>query len=462
MKDDRDLKAFGDSPEKLELLEYLLAEEGIEHSEVTSIQPRAATEGEIPLSFAQQRLWFLDQMDSARGAYNIPAAYALKGRLNVEVLERSLNEIVLRHEVLRTVFQSQDGKPFQLIGSRQLPALSLVDLSNVPDASKELEVRRLSAENAERPFELAQGPLFRASLLRLGEEQHILLLCMHHIIADGWSMGVLFKELSGLFEAFAAGSPSALAELPIQYADFAIWQRRWLQDAVLETQLDYWKHRLSGLTGEPILPGDRPRPPLQTYRGAGRSFVIGADLTRRLNVLSRTENATLFMLLLAAFKVLLYRYSGQDHIAVGSPIANRNRTETEDLIGFFVNTLVLYTDLSGDPSFRELLARVRETAVGAYAHQDFKRQVLMRIAAHSRFPHSGENFPEAGIPGQIRMQNQSVDKEPDQLLRLGPIPIGNWRPDRDLIPAAVAVKQDLECSQQKNEQGHILAAAQQH
>jgi NRPS condensation-like uncharacterized protein len=362
--------------DKLRLLEYLLAEEGIGDSEAKRIEPRGEA-CDIPLSFAQQRLWFLDQMGSDRAVYNIPEAYYLTGPLNLAAFQCAINEIICRHEVLRTTFRSQDGQPFQVVSSYQPLEIPVTDLSKIAAQEKEATVRRLAAENAADPFDLTQGPPLRVSLLRLGEEEHTLLLCMHHIVSDGWSMSLFFKELAVLYDALSTGKPSPLAELPIQYADFAIWQRNWLQDDVLQSQLDYWKQKLGRLTPELTLPTDRQRPPIQTHRGSSHSFVIPQIITGNLNALARNEGVTLFMLLLAAFKVLLYRHSDQEHIAVGSPIANRTQTETEGLIGFFVNTLVLYSDLSGNPSFRKLLAQVRETAFDAYAHQDLPFEKLV-------------------------------------------------------------------------------------
>jgi amino acid adenylation domain-containing protein len=330
----------------------------------------------LPLSFAQQRLWFLDQLDPGNPVYNIAAAVRIRGRLNVWALEQSLNEIVRRHEVLRTSFATVDGRPVQVIAPALMLALSVVDLRDRLESEREAEVRRLAAEEAQRPFDLTQGPLLRVSMLQVAEEEQVLLLLLHHIISDGWSMGVLIEELAALYRAFGDGGPSPLPPLPIQYPDFAAWQQQWLQGEVLETQLSYWKRHLAGV---PVLelPTDRPRPVVQPARGARQWLELSKDLTSGLKALSRREGVTLFMTLLAAFKTLLYRYTAQEDIVVGSLIANRPWAETEKLIGFFVNTLVLRTDLSGNPSFQELLSRVREVALEAYAHQDapFERLV---------------------------------------------------------------------------------------
>ena len=326
--------------------------------------------GDLALSFAQQRLWFFDQLEPGLSAYNIPAAVRLKGPLNLAALEQSLNEIVKRHESLRTTFGKVDGRPTQVIAPTLTIKLPVVDLRKLPASERETEVRRLVTTEAQRPFDLSQGPLVRGTVLRLGDEEHVGLLTMHHIVSDGWSTGILVRELATLYVAFCAGGSSPLPALPIQYADFAQWQRQWLQGEVLETQIAYWKEQLAGAPALIDLPTDHARPAVQTFRGAHQSLVLPKHLQEGFKALSRQEGVTQFMTLLAAFKVLLYRYTSQDDLIVGTPIANRNRLETEGLIGFFVNALVLRTDLSGNPSFRELLRRVREVCLGAYGHQD--------------------------------------------------------------------------------------------
>ncbi len=332
---------------------------------------------EIPLSFAQQRLWFLDQLAPNSPLYNIPDAVRITGPLDVGVLERSLNEIVRRHEVLRTTFAAVEGRPIQVIAPELHLPLPIVDLRSLPKARREAEALRLATEEAQRPFDLARGPLIRALLLRLDEEEHIALLTVHHTVSDGWSTGVFMGEMAALYEAFAAGKPSPLPELPIQYADFAVWQREWLQGEVLERQLAYWKEQLAGLPPILELPTDRPRPAFQTFRGDYQTFTLPEELTQAIKDLCQREGVTLFMTLLAAFQTLLSRYSGQDDISVGVPIANRTRAEIEGLIGFFVNTLVMRTKLDGNPTFREVLKRVREVALGAYAHQDLPFEMLV-------------------------------------------------------------------------------------
>jgi amino acid adenylation domain-containing protein len=339
---------------------------------------RRATSGENwSLSFAQERLWFIDQLEPDSPFYNCPGALHLAGELNVEALERCINEIVRRHETLRTTFRMVDGRPVQVVSAPRPFALPVTDLSELDESEREEEVRWLASEEARRPFDLSRGPLLRVSLLKLAGEEYVALFTTHHIISDGWSMGVLVKEVAALYAAYIAGVEPELPELPIQYADFAVWQREWLQGEVLERQLSYWRGQLAGAPPVLELPTDRPRPAVQTYNGANQSVELPIELVEKLRELSNREGATLYMTLLAAFKVLLSRYTGQKDVVVGTPIANRNRAETEGLIGFFVNTLVLRTDASGGPTFAEMLRRVREVCLGAYQHQDLPFEKLV-------------------------------------------------------------------------------------
>jgi surfactin family lipopeptide synthetase A len=326
--------------------------------------------GDLALSFAQQRLWFFDQLEPGLSAYNIPAAVRLKGPLNLAALEQSLSEIIKRHESLRTTFGKVEGRPTQVIAPTLTIELPVVDLRMLQASERETEVQRWVTAEAQRPFDLSQGPLIRGTVLRLADDENVGLLTMHHIVSDGWSTGILVRELATLYVAFCAGGASTLPALSIQYADFAHWQRQWLQGEVLETQIAYWKDQLAGAPALIDLPTDHPRPAVQTFRGAHQSLVLPKRLKDGMKALGRQEGVTLFMTMLAAFNVLLSRYTSQDDVIVGTPIANRNRLETEGLIGFFVNALVLRTDLSGNPSFRELLRRVREMCLGAYSHQD--------------------------------------------------------------------------------------------
>jgi amino acid adenylation domain-containing protein/FkbM family methyltransferase len=359
----------------------------------------------IPLSFAQQRLWFLDQLEPGSSFYNIPLALRLGGPLNVQALERSINEIIRRHETLRTSFHAVKqpgrhwGTPAQFISDAAPMTIPTIDISRLPAGEREAEAERQANEEARRPFDLSAGPLIRVILLRLDQNSHALLITMHHIISDGWSVGIMLSEMAALYRAFSAENPlGAQASLPasfdqsalagslqagmpalpeIQYADFAIWQRRWLSGEQLHRQLDYWKRQLEGAPSALDLPTDRPYPPVRTFRGAKYHFLISEALLEKIKAVNRSHGATLFMTLLAAFKTLLYRYTGQSDIVIGSPIAGRNLREIENLIGFFVNTLVLRSDLGGVQRFSDLLGRVRETALGAYAHQDLPFEKLV-------------------------------------------------------------------------------------
>ncbi|WP_208344456.1 non-ribosomal peptide synthetase, partial [Aetokthonos hydrillicola] len=334
---------------------------------------RVCTKENLPLSFSQARLWLLNQLDPEGSAYNLSTAYQLTGELNVVALEQSLGEIVQRHEALRTTFASVNGQPFQVIHDSQIVPLSLIEAQDLSEREVEILVTQLAAQ----PFNLATGPLYRVRLLRLTPEDYLLLFTIHHIIFDEWSENIFFEELATLYEAFCTGKRSPLPELPIQYADFANWQRQWLQGKTLEAQLDYWKQQLANSPPVLELPTDRPRPSVMSYVGKKLHIELPKSLSKALKDFSQKEGITLYMTLLAAFKTLLYRYSSQSDIVVGSPIAGRNRTETEDIIGFFVNCLVLRTDLSGNPTVRELLGRIREVALSAYEHQDLPFEKLV-------------------------------------------------------------------------------------
>jgi len=338
---------------------------------------RISRDGKLTLSFAQQRLWFLSQLEVHNTFYNMAAAVRLQGQLNQAALAQSLNEILRRHEVLRTHIKTVDEQPEPVISSVTTLPLPVLDLSELPTAQQETKVQELIRAEAQQPFDLKTDLMLRVKLLRLGEQEHIALFTMHHIASDGWSIDVLVQELSVLYQAFCHQQSSPLPELPIQYVDFAAWQRQWLQGEVLAAQLAYWRQHLEGAPTVIELPTDYPRPAVQTFQGATYTFVLSQEQSIALKSLSQQEGSTLFMTLLAAFKTLLYRYTGSEDIVVGSPVANRNRAELEGLIGFFVNTLVLRTDLSGNPSFRELLSRIREVALGAYAHQDLPFEKLV-------------------------------------------------------------------------------------
>ena len=368
----------------------------------------------FPTSFAQQRLWLLDQLQPGDPTYNIAAAVCLRGRLDIEALRESLREVGQRHEALRTTFATVDGELVQVVALNANHSLSVIDLSGLPESSREAEFQNLSNKEARQTFTLASGPLLRAVVLRMSEEEHVLLLTMHHIISDGWSIGVLINEMSALYEALSTGETATLPELPIQYADYAAWQREWLQGDALETQLDYWKKQLAGASGVLELPADYMRPPVQTFRSSTHTHELSASLSAALNALGRRKGLTLFMTLLAGFKTLLYRYTGEADIVLGTPIAGRDRAEIKGLIGCFLNTLVLRTDLSGNPTFDELLERVRQTTIGAYTHQDLPFEKLLEELQPkrdlSRTPLFQVFFNMLNLPGQaIRLPGLSVE-----------------------------------------------------
>jgi non-ribosomal peptide synthetase component F len=349
-----------------------------EKLETLPIKPVSRSEN-LPLSFAQQRLWLLDQLDPGNHTYNEPTGVRLTGSLNITALEQSLKAVVSRHETLRTVFTTVEGQPVQKIQPITDITIPIVDL-RVKERSpqqREIEAKRLALAEAQRPFNLAQGPLLRATLLQLDEAEYVLLLTMHHIISDLWSMAILIRELADFYAAFCQGKSLTLPDLPIQYADFAVWQREWMQGKVLETQLAYWKQQLQNAPTKLELPTDKPRPLQPTYTGTTQSFQLPKDLSDAVKLLSQREDVTLSMSLLTAYNTLLYYYTKQEDILVGSAIANRNRSEIEGLIGFFVNSLVLRTDLSGNPSFSELLRQTREVTLGAYTHQDLPFEKLV-------------------------------------------------------------------------------------
>jgi amino acid adenylation domain-containing protein len=353
--------------------------------ELTSppILPRAEN-AELPLSYAQQRLWFLDQLQPNSALYNIPITLRLVGNLNQAALEQSLEEIIHRHEALRTNFITVDGKPLQIIQTATSWTVSVVNFRHLSISEQQIAAQQLAQEQVIEPFDLAKQTLVRATLVVLSETEHILLLCMHHIVSDGWSMGVFVQELAALYNAYLIGQPANLALLPIQYADFAIWQRKWLVGDVLQRQLSYWLQQLKDAPALLVLPTDRPRPAVQTFAGAYQDFALSVELTQGLMQLSQQQGCTLFMTLLAAYDVLLYRYTGTEDILVGTPIANRDRSEIEGLIGFFVNTLVMRSNLSENPSFLSLLTRVRSMALSAYAHQNLPLEMLVEALQPER------------------------------------------------------------------------------
>ncbi len=341
-------------------------EQGMVPPPITAV-PRDAA---LPLSFAQERLWVLDQIEPNNPLYNIPRTLRLRGALLTEALEKALNEIVRRHESQRTTFAVKDGHPVQVIAPTLTIPLVLQDLTSQPETEREEEARRIAIDEVMRPFDLATGPLVRAHLLRLAKEDHVLLLTMHHIISDAWSAGIFLQELTALYEAFRNGGPSPLPELALQYADYAAQERRWLQGEVLQKQLAFWREHLKGVPAVLELPLDHPRPKVRTFSGSCETLHVPLETLRALKDFSRQEGATPFMTLMAAFQTLLSRYSGEEHIVVGTDLANRTTRETERMIGFFINLMAVRTDLSGNPTFRELLGRVREGLLESYAHQE--------------------------------------------------------------------------------------------
>ena len=411
-------------------------QQGSDSAQYQTISPREQCD-RIPLSFAQQRLWFLDRLEPNSSFYNMPHAVRLSGELNLEVLQQALDAIVVHHEIIRTNYRSdRQGNPSQVIAVPQSVELSIFDLQQYRAEERETQVQKLLQQQSQRPFDLASDMMLRGSLLRLAPQEHILLLVMHHIASDGWSMGILWQQLTQLYQAFLAKRPHPLKTSPIQYADYAVWQREWLSGAVLDGQLSYWQQQLAGAKPLLELPTDRPRPAIQTYSGARQSFTIPKSTCDRLQKLGRQAGVTLYMSLLAAFQTLLYRYSSQEDILVGSPIAGRNRAESENLIGFFVNTLVLRTDLSGNPSFQELLARVRSVTLDAYAHQDLPFEKLVE-----------ELNPERSLSYSPLFQVMFVlqnEPKPAKLLGLTehPVPINLETAKFDLI-LSVTEKDDL-------------------
>src|SRR5688572_27659711 len=332
---------------------------------------------QLPLSYAQQRLWFLDQLTPDNTAYNIPVGFRVSGPLNLIALEQSLNETIQRHESLRTNFVNVDGQPVQVVAPMRKQALPVINLENLTEAERQSLVQRLAVEEAQRPFDLAKDALLRTTVFRLGEQEYVLSVVMHHVISDGWSMNVLSRDVPLVYGALGQGVPSELPELPIQYADYAYWQRQWLQGEVLEQELSYWRNQLDGSVPQLNLPTDRPRPSALSLKGNEIALELPEWLTAKLRKLSHAEGSTLFITLLASFQILLSRYSEQDDIVVGTPVAGRRWVETEDLIGFFVNTLVMRTRLSGDPTIREVLRRVREVTLEAQTHQDVPFEKLV-------------------------------------------------------------------------------------
>lgn len=414
---DLPLRAIFESPTILTLAEQVeIAQRAGAVTTAPPLLPVPRT-AEMPLSFAQQRLWFLDQLEPGSPFYNIPEALRLTGKLDTAVLERALNEVVRRHEILRTIFPMTDGRAYQNILPERMIPLPVTDLRHLPEQEREAAAQQLANEEAQRPFNLASGPLLRGKLLRLADEDWIILLTLHHIIGDDWSTSILIQEVAVLYEAFSHGRFSPLPELPLQYADYAHWQRNWLQGAVLAEQLDYWKEKLAGSPAQLNLPTDRPRPPVQTFAGDFISFDLPVNLSRQIREMCQAEGVTPFMFLLAAFQTLLARYTGQKRVNVGSPIANRGRQEIEGLLGLFVNTLVLTSDFQENPTFRQLLQQTRETALGAYAHQDIPFEMIVDAVQPERNLSHSPLFQAMFVTQSSHMQQQETLELPDLTIR---------------------------------------------
>ncbi|HEU5378050.1 MAG TPA: condensation domain-containing protein [Ktedonobacteraceae bacterium] len=374
------------SPERKALLQRLLKQQGITSSEPEKKPVQRGDDGSAPLSFAQQRVWFLHQLEPASSNFHMLSSLRLLGTLRVDALEASLNELISRHEILRTTFPIRVGSPVQQVGPVFSLPITPTNLLHLAEAEQKQEIIRAIQKDKQQPYDLEHGPLLRVYLFQKSAEEHILLLSLHHIISDAWSMGILSRELSTLYDAFVNGKPSPLPTLSNQYADFALWQRERLQGRVLEEQLAYWTRQLADKPSPLALPTDHPRLARQSYRGHTYTFALPASLSQKLSELCQREGVTLVMLMLATFQLLLCRYAGQEDISVGLPVANRTRVEFENLVGNFVNTLVMRTNMQGNPTFRELLQRVRANSLEAYSRQDVPFEQVVEALRPERDP----------------------------------------------------------------------------
>jgi amino acid adenylation domain-containing protein len=427
------------SGQRQALLQKLLREEGFRASYTDQIAPREQR-GPAPLSFAQQRLWFLQQLEPESYVYNIPVALRIEGPLDIAALEQGINQVICRHESLRTSFRTVNGQTFQFVNPPFRVHLSPDVIQISTETLREREINSRANQELRRTFDLTAGPLIKARLLRFAETDHVLLLTMHHIVADGWSIGVFLRDLGACYGSFQ-GRQLDLPELRIQYADFAAWQRDEKHNTLLAAQLAYWKQELAGIPPRLELPTDRPRPERRVFGGANIPFLISRELQELLAQLGQSEGATFFMTLLAAFNIFLYRYSGQEDIAVGTPVAQRNRPEIEDLIGFFVNTLVLRTQLSGDFTFKESLRRVKEVSLGAFAHQDLPFEKLVEELHPLRSLGHSPLF-------QVMLDLQNAPMELDQIkgLRLSLVPVETETAKFDLTLTFSQTSQSLEAA----------------
>jgi acyl carrier protein len=424
------LRSLFEAPTVAQLADEIIQGKVISSEEALPPLVRSPRDATLPVSYAQQGLWLLDQLQPNTSAYNVFNVWYLSGTLDLAALTSSLNTIVARHEALRTRFGLARGVPIQIIAETATAALAIHDLQALPPGERTSTAQQMTTEEALRPFDLQRGPLFRATVLRLSADEQILILCLHHIAADAWSVGVLMQDLAKLYAGHTTGGTPTLPDLPIQYADYAIWQRHWMQSALLEKQIDYWRQQLAGAPPVLELPTDRLRPAVHSFQGANHSFLLPAGLTQELKTLSQRESVTLFMTLLAAFQTLLYYETQQTDFVIGSPSANRSRSETERLIGCFVNMLALRADMRGNPTFRELLTQVRDTTLGAFAHQDLPFEKLVEVLQPERDPRYTPLF-------QVTFPVVSAIAEPFHLhgLSLRPLEVANTTSKFDLTLA---------------------------
>jgi acyl carrier protein len=402
---------------------------------------RGERKGELPLSFAQERLWFLDQLEPGGVAYNMPGGIRIKGELDVCALERTVYEIIRRHEVLRTTFGMKDGEAVQVVHKESLTKVEVKDLCGLEQEEQEKEVRRFGEEEGRQPFDLEKGPLLRVKLLKVGRTEHVLLFTMHHIVSDGWSMGIIIKEFVSLYEAYAGGKESPLKELEVQYGDYAVWQREWLKEGELEKQMGYWRKQLEGVSGALELPTDRPRPAVLSTAGSTELVQIGQSTSKGLKSLCLAESTTLFIVLSSAFKLLLYRLTGQHDLVVGTPVANRSSIEIEQLIGFFVNVLPLRTKISPAATFLNLIRSERITVLEAFSRQAIPFEKIVREVQPERSAIDQPLF-------QAMFTFQNMPKPPLQLRHLTISPLEIQHP---------FARFDLTLSMDDNNEG--LAAA---
>ncbi|MGA9769661.1 MAG: condensation domain-containing protein, partial [Blastocatellia bacterium] len=419
------------SKHKAEIIRFLRDAGAVVQTASLPLVP-VARDRRMPLSFAQQRLWFMDRFESGNIAYNVSEAISVKGAMNAPGLQQSLGEIARRHEVLRTTYEAIDGEPVLVIAPPGPLPLCFVDLTGLSEEIQQRQAGRLAELEAKRPFVLAEGPMLRSGFVQTNRQHHIILFSMHHIVSDLWSMDVLVREVSTLYGAFSAGEPSPLRELPVQYADYAYWQRQWLQGSVLDEQIDYWRGQLKPPLPALRLQTDRPRPEFETLACGRHSFAVGSDTAASLRGLANKTDATLFMVLLAAFKALLYCYTGQMDVVLATQTAGRNRIETEGLIGFFINQLILRTDLSGDPTFRELVERVREVTLGAFAHQDLPFDKLIEEIQPERTD-SRVSLTDIVFGLQTIGHSASANASPGVALQTTPMASKRGRARTDLI-----------------------------